>query len=116
MLGTLAEIMTKKIVSCSKKIPGHLQDKTLKMVNYRTNSRAKKKIPGHFQDFRVFLDAWTYCNRKMKSKGKIDRYARINFKKGVNDVSNTKKRDRVHFLHTILVHMANGGQDLLKKC
>ena len=52
----------------------------------------------------------------MKSKGKIDRYARINFKKGVNDVSNTKERNRVHFLHTILVHKANGGQDLLKKC
>ena len=29
-------------------------------------------------------------NRKMKSKGKIDMYARINFKKGVNDGSNTK--------------------------
>ena len=29
-------------------------------------------------------------NRKMKSKGKIDMYVRINFKKGVNDGSNTK--------------------------
>ena len=55
VLGTLTEIMTKKMVNCSKKIPGHFQDKTLKMVNSRTNSRTKK-IPGHFQDFQ---DAWT---------------------------------------------------------
>ena len=54
-------------------------------------------------------------NRKIKSKGKLDTYARINFKKGVNDVSNTKQRDRAHFLHAILVHMANGGQDHTQK-
>ena len=50
-------------------------------------------------------------NRKMKSKEKIDTYARINFTKGVNDVSNKNQRDRACFLHAILVHMANGGQD-----
>ena len=54
-------------------------------------------------------------NRKMKSKGKIDTYARINFKKGFNDVSNKKQRDRARFLHAILVHMANGGQDHTQK-
>ena len=54
-------------------------------------------------------------NRKMKSRGKIDTYARINFTKGVNDVSNKKQRDRAHFLHAILVHMANGGQDHTQK-
>ena len=32
-------------------------------------------------------------NKKMKSKGKIDMYARINFKKGVNDVTNREQRD-----------------------
>ena len=36
VLGTLTEIMTKKLVNCSKKLPGHFQDKTLKMVNSRT--------------------------------------------------------------------------------
>ena len=54
-------------------------------------------------------------NTKRKSKGKTDTYARINFKKGVNDVSNKKQRDRAHFLHAILVHMANGGQDHTQK-
>ena len=54
-------------------------------------------------------------NRKMKSKEKIDTYARINFKKGVNDVSNKKQRDRARFLHAILIHMANGGQYHTKK-
>ena len=54
-------------------------------------------------------------NRKMKSKGKIDTYARINFKKGFNDVSNKKQRDRARFLHAILVHMANRGQDHTQK-
>ena len=54
-------------------------------------------------------------NRKMKSRGKIDTYARINFTKGVNDVSNKKQRDRARFLHAILVHMANGGQDHTQK-
>ena len=51
-------------------------------------------------------------NRKLKSKGKIDTYARINFKKAVNDVS--KKRE-ARFLHAILVHMANEGQDHTQK-
>ena len=54
-------------------------------------------------------------NRKMKSKGKIDMYAMINFKKGVNDISNKKQRERACFLHAILVHMANGGQDHTQK-
>ena len=49
-------------------------------------------------------------NRKIKSIGKTDRYAWINFIKGVNDVS-TKNRDRAQLLHAILVHMTNGGQD-----
>ena len=47
--------MTKKMVNCSKNIPGHFQDKTVKIVNSRT-----KKIPGHFH---VFQDAWTPCIR-----------------------------------------------------
>ena len=51
----------------------------------------------------------------MKSNGKIDTYARINFKKGVNDVWNTKQRDGERFLHAILVHMTNGGQDHTQK-
>ena len=50
-------------------------------------------------------------NRKIKSKGKTDMYAKIDFKKGVNDVSNRELRDRAYFLQAILVHMANGGQD-----
>ena len=54
-------------------------------------------------------------NRKMKSKGKIDMYVRINFTKGVNDVLNKKQRDRACFLHAILVHMATGGQDHTQK-
>ena len=54
-------------------------------------------------------------NRKMKSKGKIDMYAKINFKNGVNNVASTKQRNRAHLLHTILVHMANGGQDHTQK-
>ena len=48
-------------------------------------------------------------NRKIKSKGKTDSYARINFKKGISDVSNKEQRDRAYFLHVILVDMANGG-------
>ena len=51
VLGTLTEIMPKKMVNCSKKSPGYFQNKTLKKVNSRT-----KKIPEHFQDFQ---DAWT---------------------------------------------------------
>ena len=51
----------------------------------------------------------------MKSNGKIDTYARINFKKGVNDVWNTKQRDGERFLTAILVHMTNGGQDHTQK-
>ena len=43
VLGTLTEIMTKKMVNSSKKIPVHFQDKTLKMVNSRARSRTKKK-------------------------------------------------------------------------
>ena len=54
-------------------------------------------------------------NRNMKSNGKIDTYARINFKKGVNDVWNTKQRDGERFLPAILVHMTNGGQDHTQK-
>ena len=54
-------------------------------------------------------------NRKMKSRGKIDTYARINFTKGDNDVSNKKQRDRARCLDAILVHMANGGQDHTQK-
>ena len=42
-------------------------------------------------------------------------YARINFTKGVNGVSNKKQRDRARFLHAILVHMANRGQDHTQK-
>ena len=53
-------------------------------------------------------------NRKMKSKGKIYTYARINFKKGINDVSNREQRDRAYFVHVILVRMANGGQHTQK--
>ena len=55
LLGTLTEIMTKKMVNFSKKIRGHFQDKTLEMVNSRTNSSTKKNSR-HFQ---VFQDAWT---------------------------------------------------------
>ena len=58
---------------------------------------------------------WSLSNRKIKSKGKIDTYAKIKFKKGVNDVSKRKQRDRAHFLYAILVHMANGGQDQKQK-
>ena len=54
-------------------------------------------------------------NRKTKSKGKTDTYARINLKKGVNDASNRDQKDRAHFLHAILVHMADGGQDDTQK-
>ena len=48
VLGTLTEIMTKKMVNSSRKIPGHFQDKTLKMVNSRTKqtSRAFPGFPG----------------------------------------------------------------------
>ena len=46
VLGTLTEIMTKEMVNCSKKIPGHFQDKTLKMVNSRPNSRPFPGFPG----------------------------------------------------------------------
>ena len=49
VLGTLTE-MTKKMVNCSKNIPGHFQDKTVKIVNSRTNSKTKKK----FQDISRF--------------------------------------------------------------
>ena len=49
MLGTLTE-MTKKMVNCGKNIPGHFQDKTVKIVNSRTNSKTKKK----FQDISRF--------------------------------------------------------------
>ena len=45
-------------------------------------------------------------NRKMKSKGKIETYARINFQKGVNDVLNAKKRDRVpNFYQVVIVFL-----------
>ena len=54
-------------------------------------------------------------NRKIKSKGKTDTYAKINFKKGVSDVSNRNQKDRAHFLHTILIHMANEGHDDTQK-
>ena len=54
-------------------------------------------------------------NRKIKLKGKTDMYARINFKKGVNDVSKREQRDIPHFLYAILVHIANGGQDQAQK-
>ena len=54
-------------------------------------------------------------NRKTKSKGKTDTYARINLKKGVNDASNRDQKDRAHFLHAILVDMADGGQDDTQK-
>ena len=36
-------------------------------------------------------------NRKIKSKGKTYMYGRINFKNGVNDVSNKEQRDIAHF-------------------
>ena len=36
-------------------------------------------------------------NRTTKSKGKTDMYAKIDFKKGVKDVSNREQRDRAHF-------------------
>ena len=55
-------------------------------------------------------------NRKMKSIGKLDTYARINFKKVSAMYQTNKKRDRAHFFHAILVHMANGGQDHTQKC
>ena len=45
-LGTLAEVITKKMVNCSKKNPERFQDKTLKMVNSRTNSRTFPGFPG----------------------------------------------------------------------
>ena len=54
-------------------------------------------------------------NRKMKSIGKLDTYARINFKKVSAMYQTNKKRDRAHFFHAILVHMANGGQDHTQK-
>ena len=54
-------------------------------------------------------------NRKTKSKGKTDTYARINFKKDVNDVSSREQRNGAHFLHAILIHMANGGQGQTQK-
>ena len=45
-------------------------------------------------------------NRKMKSKGKIETYARINFQKVVNDVLNAKKRDRVpNFYQVVIVFL-----------
>ena len=55
------------------------------------------------------------CNRKMKSRGKIDTYARINFTKVVNNVSNKKQGERARFLHAIYVQMTNGGQDYTEK-
>ena len=61
VLGTLTEIMTKKMVNSSKKIPGHFQDKTLKMVNSKTNSRTKKNsrtFPG-FPGFPAHVDTLT---------------------------------------------------------
>ena len=70
-------------------------------------------FPKRFMFGKVYYGSLS--NRKIKSKGKTDTYARINFKKGVNDVSNRDQRDRAHFLHAILVHMANGGQDHTQK-
>ena len=55
-------------------------------------------------------------DRKLKLKGKTDTYARINFKKGVNNILNQEQRDRAHLLQAILVHMANEGQDHTQKC
>ena len=58
----------------------------------------------------------SFSNREVKSRGKTDTYARINFKKYVNYISNREKRDRAHILQATLVHMANGGQDHTQKC
>ena len=44
-------------------------------------------------------------NRKIKSKGKIDTYARINFKKGINDVS--KKSKEIE--HVFTCHFGSHG-------
>ena len=49
--------------------------------------------------------------KKFKSKGKIDTYARINFKVSVTAVNKDEQRNRAKLLKAILEHMANGGQE-----
>ena len=55
-------------------------------------------------------------NRKMKSKGKIDTYARINFKKGVNDVSKKSKEIEHIFYMPFWFIWLMEGKIILKKC
>ena len=40
----------------------------------------------------------SFSNRKVKSRAKTDKYSTIKFKRGVNDVSNRKQRNRAHVL------------------
>ena len=70
-------------------------------------------FPKRFMFGKVYYGSLS--NRKIKSKGKTDTYAKINFKKGVNDVSNRNQKDRANFLHAILIHMANEGHDDTQK-